>query len=342
MPGLSAMAVDTSYTPKSSIDLPVPAPAVALPNLVQLLLREALTMKMSAPILNRLLNRPGSQPFSEACVVGLRSKLGAEQVSDLCAFDASQVDTLHDLAPDEKSSLVDLCNSLKQELSTLSLLLLAPANIPSSYICHLSSRSQQTGICLPNSEDTSPLSASNGGHQNSQGSSPLSTSNAERHCTLEHQSSEESSKLSEDILKPAVQEKLASPARGKTPYPEHEEKHFSGKCQPCVYFFKPDSCRWGVECDFCHLCPEGEIRKRKKEKMRAMREQALQEKKAKQNLQVKGVKQTPQFESVSANSKLNSPYGLTRHTVITRECILRFCHLSFARVGSPVLSVVSK
>jgi hypothetical protein len=44
--------------------------------------------------------------------------------------------------------------------------------------------------------------------------------------------------------------------------------------------------------------------------MRAMREQALQEKKAKQTLQVKGVKQTPQFESVSANSKLNSPYGL--------------------------------
>lgn len=54
-------------------------------------------------------------------------------------------------------------------------------------------------------------------------------------------------------------------------WPTHEAKHIRRECNPCAYYHKPDSCRWGEACDFCHLCPEGEIKLRKKDKIQAMR-----------------------------------------------------------------------
>lgn len=58
-----------------------------------------------------------------------------------------------------------------------------------------------------------------------------------------------------------------------TKWPEMEAKHFAGQCKPCAYFFKNETCRWGGQCSFCHLCPPGEIKARKKEKVKAMRAQ---------------------------------------------------------------------
>mmetsp|Transcript_17237 Transcript_17237/g.31810 ORF Transcript_17237/g.31810 Transcript_17237/m.31810 type:complete len:338 (+) Transcript_17237:112-1125(+) len=50
--------------------------------------------------------------------------------------------------------------------------------------------------------------------------------------------------------------------------------HSRGDCRPCAYHQnKEDGCRWGAKCKFCHLCPPGEIKKRKKEKLRARRVQ---------------------------------------------------------------------
>lgn len=40
--------------------------------------------------------------------------------------------------------------------------------------------------------------------------------------------------------------------------------HGTGRCKPCAWFWKPGSCNWGVECGHCHMCPEGELRNRKK------------------------------------------------------------------------------
>merc|ERR1719159_2166690 len=60
----------------------------------------------------------------------------------------------------------------------------------------------------------------------------------------------------------------------KTKWPEHEEKHIRRECRPCAYYFKKaDSCRQGSQCGFCHLCPDGALKARKKEKIRALREQ---------------------------------------------------------------------
>lgn len=42
--------------------------------------------------------------------------------------------------------------------------------------------------------------------------------------------------------------------------------HASGQCQPCAWFWKPMGCRNDQNCQRCHLCPEGELKERKKQK----------------------------------------------------------------------------
>merc|ERR1719440_247896 len=50
-----------------------------------------------------------------------------------------------------------------------------------------------------------------------------------------------------------------------------EELHLHGQCTPCNYYwYKADGCRMGSTCEFCHLCPKGEIKKRKKDKLRQL------------------------------------------------------------------------
>mmetsp|Transcript_9777 Transcript_9777/g.18175 ORF Transcript_9777/g.18175 Transcript_9777/m.18175 type:complete len:349 (-) Transcript_9777:227-1273(-) len=49
--------------------------------------------------------------------------------------------------------------------------------------------------------------------------------------------------------------------------------HLRHNCQPCAYFHnKIDGCRRGLECKFCHLCPADELKKRKKLKIKALKE----------------------------------------------------------------------
>lgn len=51
--------------------------------------------------------------------------------------------------------------------------------------------------------------------------------------------------------------------------------HGSGKCRPCAWFWKPQGCQNDQDCGYCHLCPEGELKNRKKSKVAAMRMGAL-------------------------------------------------------------------
>lgn len=48
--------------------------------------------------------------------------------------------------------------------------------------------------------------------------------------------------------------------------------HLNKNCYPCAYFHsKKDGCRRGEQCNYCHLCPPDEIKKRKKEKIRRLK-----------------------------------------------------------------------
>jgi len=44
-------------------------------------------------------------------------------------------------------------------------------------------------------------------------------------------------------------------------------------CQPCAWFYKPSGCQNGATCRRCHLCPEGELKLRKKQKIAKLRSQ---------------------------------------------------------------------
>jgi len=47
--------------------------------------------------------------------------------------------------------------------------------------------------------------------------------------------------------------------------------HGHGQCRPCAWFWKPGSCQNADNCSYCHLCPEGELKQRKKNKVAMMR-----------------------------------------------------------------------
>lgn len=58
--------------------------------------------------------------------------------------------------------------------------------------------------------------------------------------------------------------------------PVVQEMHILRQCTPCNYFWhKADGCRQGANCTFCHLCTKGEIKKRKKDKLRDLRKAGL-------------------------------------------------------------------
>ena len=42
--------------------------------------------------------------------------------------------------------------------------------------------------------------------------------------------------------------------------------HAQGVCKPCAWFHHAGGCRHEAECGFCHECPPGELKKRKKDK----------------------------------------------------------------------------
>jgi len=52
--------------------------------------------------------------------------------------------------------------------------------------------------------------------------------------------------------------------------------HRSKLCKPCAWFHHPKGCQRGVRCEFCHCCPAGEIKRRKKEKTMLIRKRRSQ------------------------------------------------------------------
>mmetsp|Transcript_120436 Transcript_120436/g.239695 ORF Transcript_120436/g.239695 Transcript_120436/m.239695 type:complete len:232 (-) Transcript_120436:44-739(-) len=43
--------------------------------------------------------------------------------------------------------------------------------------------------------------------------------------------------------------------------------HGTGYCRPCAWFHKPVGCQSQEECGFCHVCPEGALKTKKKSKL---------------------------------------------------------------------------
>lgn len=52
--------------------------------------------------------------------------------------------------------------------------------------------------------------------------------------------------------------------------------HGTGRCAPCAWYWKVKGCQNGAQCDYCHLCPEGELKNRKKQKVAQIRQTAAE------------------------------------------------------------------
>jgi len=57
---------------------------------------------------------------------------------------------------------------------------------------------------------------------------------------------------------------------GPQPHSKGSILHFQGTCKPCAFFWKVVGCKYGTECEFCHLCDADERKRRNKEKRMAM------------------------------------------------------------------------
>eukprot|EP00932_Pfiesteria_piscicida_P011509 SRR837773.22683.p1 GENE.SRR837773.22683~~SRR837773.22683.p1 ORF type:complete len:188 (-),score=23.17 SRR837773.22683:10-573(-) len=69
---------------------------------------------------------------------------------------------------------------------------------------------------------------------------------------------------------------MADPAQGQELPSQGSALHFTGQCKPCAWFWKPRGCQNGQDCAHCHLCPEGELKERKKAKEAALRSGILE------------------------------------------------------------------
>eukprot|EP00929_Paragymnodinium_shiwhaense_P122900 TRINITY_DN96163_c0_g1_i1.p1 TRINITY_DN96163_c0_g1~~TRINITY_DN96163_c0_g1_i1.p1 ORF type:complete len:395 (+),score=48.26 TRINITY_DN96163_c0_g1_i1:164-1348(+) len=63
---------------------------------------------------------------------------------------------------------------------------------------------------------------------------------------------------------PASEDMQALPSVGS-------RAHFSGKCKPCAFSWRPEGCSNGVACTFCHLCDSMEKKRRLQHKKLALR-----------------------------------------------------------------------
>lgn len=52
--------------------------------------------------------------------------------------------------------------------------------------------------------------------------------------------------------------------------------HGTGRCSPCAWYWKDRGCQNDFGCTYCHICPDGELKNRKKAKVHAIRMGALE------------------------------------------------------------------
>lgn len=82
----------------------------------------------------------------------------------------------------------------------------------------------------------------------------------------------------EEVSTPPQEASCPAPADAQTGCTEPRAtkmQHSSGQCRPCAWFWREQGCRNGSACTYCHVCPEGELKARKKNKIAAMKMGAL-------------------------------------------------------------------
>lgn len=70
---------------------------------------------------------------------------------------------------------------------------------------------------------------------------------------------------------PGLEERVQKESQLRAFPSQGSKLHGQGSCKPCAWFWKPSGCSTGWDCKYCHVCPQGELKTRKKSKHAIMR-----------------------------------------------------------------------
>lgn len=86
--------------------------------------------------------------------------------------------------------------------------------------------------------------------------------------TLPPEEEEEAQKGAEQLEAPAAAPQAAN---GTLPSLGSAAHDGTGQCRPCAWFWKPQGCVHAAGCGYCHLCPEGELKARRRVKIAVLK-----------------------------------------------------------------------
>jgi len=85
---------------------------------------------------------------------------------------------------------------------------------------------------------------------------------------------------SDDVEEELEEEQLQNAQQPGVQLSVGAEGHAEGNCKPCAWNWKPSGCSKGSACDFCHMCEDGAVKSRKKEKIKNLRQAEKAQKRA--------------------------------------------------------------
>lgn len=87
--------------------------------------------------------------------------------------------------------------------------------------------------------------------------------------------------------------------------------HLSGGCKPCAWRWRPGGCTNGRHCRYCHLCEEGAVKRRKREKLIAARLASAGDDASRQAKPKVVIPKIPSEESAQAPAYVGIPWSPT-------------------------------
>jgi len=88
---------------------------------------------------------------------------------------------------------------------------------------------------------------------------------------FDEMSNRQSQSLSMGPLEQPVARKATKPSK-EPAWSFGSAGHESGECRPCAWFWRPQGCGNGANCHHCHLCEEGQVKRRRKANKELARE----------------------------------------------------------------------
>mmetsp|Transcript_67503 Transcript_67503/g.156698 ORF Transcript_67503/g.156698 Transcript_67503/m.156698 type:complete len:185 (-) Transcript_67503:143-697(-) len=70
----------------------------------------------------------------------------------------------------------------------------------------------------------------------------------------------------------AVSDKAPAESKREPEYSVGADQHEAGQCKPCAWHWKPSGCSKGSSCTFCHMCQEGALKARRRERINQLKQ----------------------------------------------------------------------